>query len=111
MGRLDVAPVNFRLILSTRCSVGGMRRQSPYFIEIVIFVVGILLAIGFASSACAQDGSPVRLMDQPPFDLLTLDKTNDSKVYKIYPARLPGRKIPEKPKPTEKLRVKLLEDE
>src|SRR6266404_9312612 len=60
--------------------------------------------------ACAQD-APLRLMDQPPFDILTLDKTNDSKVYKIYPVRLPGRKIPEKPKPTDKIRVKLLEDE
>jgi peptide/nickel transport system substrate-binding protein len=51
------------------------------------------------------------LIDQPPFDVVTLDKANDSKVYKIHPVNLPGRRIPEKPKASEKLRVKLLENE
>src|SRR5438034_607816 len=59
----------------------------------------------------AQEDSQPRLMDQAPFDILTLDKANDNKVYKVFPVRLPGRRVPEKPKPTEKLRVKLLDDE
>src|SRR5437868_10885148 len=59
----------------------------------------------------AQDEPQPRLMDQVPFDILTLDKANDSKVYKVYPVRLPGRRVPEKPKPNEKVRVKLIEDE
>jgi tetratricopeptide (TPR) repeat protein len=50
-------------------------------------------------------------MDQAPFDVVTLDKANDGKVYKVYPLRLPGRRVPEKPRPSEKLRVKLLENE
>jgi hypothetical protein len=50
-------------------------------------------------------------MDQQPFDVLTLDKANESKVFKIYPVRLPGRKVPENPRRTEKIRIKLLENE
>src|SRR5690349_1060883 len=63
------------------------------------------------SSLLSQDEPQPRLMDQVPFDILTLDKANDNKVYKVYPVHLPGRRVPEKPKPTEKLRVKLVEDE
>src|SRR2546421_7765412 len=74
---------------------------------IAALLVGISQA---AMVAHAQEPLP-RLMDQPPFDILTLDKANDNKVYKVFPVRLPGRRIPEKPKPTEKLRVKLLEEE
>src|SRR5438552_9826137 len=77
-----------------------------------ICIAALLVGISQAAiSAQAQDAPPARLMDQPPFDILTLDKASDNKVYKVYPVRLPGRKIPEKPKPTDKLRVKLLEDE
>ncbi len=50
-------------------------------------------------------------MDQVPFDLLTLDKANDNKVFKVFPVRLPGRRVPEKPRPSEKIRVKLVEDD
>ncbi len=50
-------------------------------------------------------------MNQAPFDVVTLDKANDSKVYKVYPLRLPGRRVPERPRLSDKLRVKLLENE
>lgn len=50
-------------------------------------------------------------MDQAPYDVLTLDRANDSKVLKIAPVRLPNRRVPENPKRTDKLRIKLLEDE
>src|SRR5262245_48861087 len=56
-----------------------------------------------------QDAKSARLIDQPPFDIVTLDKANDSKVYKIFPLALPGRKVPENPKATEKIRIKLLD--
>src|SRR5438067_5812240 len=80
------------------------------------FVRACIIAVLFAASqaaisARAQDEPQPRLMDQVPFDILTLDKANDSKVYKVYPVRLPGRRVPEKPKPNEKVRVKLIEDE
>src|SRR4051812_16536861 len=75
--------------------------------------LGLLLLslILHPSSLSAQDEPQPRLMDQVPFDILTLDKANDNKVYKVYPVRLPGRRVPEKPKPNEKIRVKLIEDE
>jgi hypothetical protein len=63
------------------------------------------------ATAAAQDGGRELLMNQIPFDVLTLDKANEGRVYKVYPVRLPGRRIPEKPKPTDKLRVKLIEDD
>ncbi len=53
----------------------------------------------------------VRLMDQAPYDVLTLDRANDNKIFKVAPLRLPNRRVPENPKRTDKLRVKLLEDE
>src|SRR5262245_24410964 len=59
----------------------------------------------------AQDFPTGRLMDELPYDILTLDRANDGKVFKVYPIRLPGRRVPEKPKPTDKIRVKLLESE
>ena len=70
-----------------------------------------LLLLALAGPARGQEDAPPRLMDQTPFDILTLDKANDSKVYKIYPVRLPGRRVPEKPKATEKIRVKLIEND
>jgi tetratricopeptide (TPR) repeat protein len=59
----------------------------------------------------AQDAATTRLMDQPPFDMLTLDKANDSKVYKVRPVRLPNRRVPEKPRPTDSIRVKMMEND
>src|SRR5262245_7892070 len=56
-----------------------------------------------------QDAGRELLMHQPPFDVLTLDKTNDNKVYKVYPVPLPGRRVPERPRSSDKLRVKLME--
>src|SRR6267142_4331451 len=67
--------------------------------------------IASAQSVFAQDEKAERLMDQPPFDVLTLDKANESKVYKVHPIHLPGRRVPERPKLTDKLRIKLLENE
>src|SRR4051812_5358692 len=59
----------------------------------------------------AQHPPAGRLMDQPPFDVLTLDKANESKVYKIFPLRLPNRRVPENPKRTDKVRIKLLDND
>src|SRR5262249_20959209 len=91
--------------------VSANRSASRYRAPSIFFVLLISLAILRPSSLCAQDEPQPRLMDQVPFDILTLDKANDNKVYKVYPVRLPGRRIPDKPRPTDKLRVKLIEDE
>lgn len=70
---------------------------------------GLLVLLG----ACAlpmvigQDARPPRLIDEQPYDSITLDKANDSKVIKVDLLVLPARKVPEKPKATDKLRIKL----
>jgi len=61
------------------------------------------------SMTAAQEARPPRLIDDPPYDVITLDKANDGKVIKIEPLDLPGRKVPDKPKATDKLRIKLLD--
>src|SRR5262245_23895034 len=83
------------------------RRRAPSVFSVLLISSVILQP----SSLCAQDEPQPRLMDQVPFDILTLDKANDNKVYKVYPLRLPGRRVPDKPRATDKLRVKLIEDE
>ena len=75
-----------------------------------ILALALLMFATFLQLAFGQEPT-ARLMDQAPFDVLTLDKANDSKVCKITPVRLPGRKVPENPKRTDKLRIKLLEND
>src|SRR5436190_458672 len=70
-----------------------------------------LVVFAHAAMAIAQEPAAGRLMDQAPFDVLTLDKANESKVFKIYAVRLPGRRVPDNPRRTEKIRIKLLDDE
>jgi len=55
----------------------------------------------------AQDSRS--LLDQEPFDQLTLDEANGSEVIKVAPIRFPGGRPPEKPKSSDKLTVKLLD--
>src|SRR5437773_6644435 len=73
--------------------------------------VMLVLSTQYLVRSTAQDNASSLLMHQTPFDVLTLDKANDSKVFKVYPVRLAGRRVPEKPKPTDKIRVKLLEND
>ena len=67
----------------------------------------LLALAGFTS---AQEPLKQRIIDRPPFDRLTLDKMNENKVLIIRPLALPGRRLPDKPKPTDKLRIQVLDD-
>jgi hypothetical protein len=67
------------------------------------------LACG-GSAAIGQEPLKQRLIDVAPFDRMTLDKANENKVLVIRPVALPGRVVPEKPKPTEKLRIFILDE-
>jgi ABC-type transport system substrate-binding protein len=51
-----------------------------------------------------------RLIDRDPFDRMTLTEANESKVLLLRPVDLPDRLVPEMPRPSDKLRVRLLED-
>jgi ABC-type transport system substrate-binding protein len=49
------------------------------------------------------------LLEGEPFDLITLNKANDNKVLKVKPLDLPNRQLPAKPRPRDKLVVRLLD--
>jgi ABC-type transport system substrate-binding protein len=53
---------------------------------------------------------PARIFEAEPFDRLTLDAANENAELKVRPIPFPNRRVPVKPKPSEKLRVKLLDD-
>src|SRR5262245_14387100 len=111
--------LRFVFIQPTVCSASRSRpgkvrtrneeRAVRYRMAVVsaVFVASALLT----GAVSGQDAATARLMDQPPFDVLTLDKANDSKVYKVHPVRLPNRRVPEKPRPTESIRVKMMEND
>jgi len=61
-----------------------------------------------ADEAKADAEVSLRLIDQEPWDRLQLDQANGNEVFKIVP--LPSRVVPVNPSPTQKLRIRLLED-
>ncbi|MDZ7616981.1 MAG: ABC transporter substrate-binding protein, partial [Patescibacteria group bacterium] len=48
------------------------------------------------------------LYEQEPFDRITLNAANEGAVLEVEPLDLPQRRVPEKPKPGDKLRIRLL---
>jgi tetratricopeptide (TPR) repeat protein len=52
-----------------------------------------------------------RLIDQEPYDLLTVPDGTETKVLEVQPVRLPNRRLPTDPKPNDKIRVRLVDDE
>ncbi|MEX2174777.1 MAG: ABC transporter substrate-binding protein [Pirellulaceae bacterium] len=66
----------------------------------------LLLAIGLGTAA-AQEG---RIIDREPFDRITLNEVNESKVLLVKPVNLPNRRVPAEPKGNDKIRVHVLED-
>jgi hypothetical protein len=72
-----------------------------------ILIAGLYLC-GRPLVLVGQGEKTERLIDQPAFDLVTLDKANDSKVLKVHPLDATGRKAAETRKGT--ARIKLLDD-
>src|SRR5688572_28677708 len=73
-------------------------------------VVALLLIAVVARSNGAQNAGE-RLIDREPFDRMTLDKVNENKVILLKPVPFPERRVPADPRPSEKLRVRLLEND
>ncbi len=75
-------------------------------------LVGLWATVAFCllpTGLTAQDGIEVEeapLIDQQPFDLITLTEGRGS--FKVAPLPFPGRVVPSAPKPTDKLEVVLL---
>lgn len=72
---------------------------------------------GFVFLGCCLAGivSPLSAQQTPlyeaePFDVVKLDDANMGAELKVRPIPFPNRRVPVKPKPSEKIRVKLLDD-
>ncbi len=61
----------------------------------------------FGSSAVAADAPP--LYETEPYDQITLDAANNNAVFKVFPLDLPNRQVPRNPKPTDEVRIRLLD--
>ena len=53
---------------------------------------------------------PKKFYELEPYDIITLDKTNDNKELKVMPLQLPERRLPEQVKRVGKLKVRLFDD-
>ncbi len=62
------------------------------------------------SRGYSQPPAAQRIFEGDPFDRLTLDDANENAVLRVRTIQFPNRKPPTKPKPSDKLRVKLIED-
>ena len=69
-------------------------------------VLALLSATLNAQAPTAEDDRP--LIDQPPFDLITLQAEAGGASVKVLPLPFPDRKLPANPPPTERLRVVLV---
>lgn len=73
-----------------------------------IVLLCLLVSTGLlrAQEVAEQDNRP--LIDQQPFDLIVLQADAGGESVKVLPLPFPGRKVPENPPRTEKLRVVLV---
>ena len=72
---------------------------------------GVLFACCyFILTSHALLAQQTRLFENEPFDLIKLDEANNNAELKVRPIQFPNRRLPAKPKPSEKVRVKLLDD-
>ncbi|OHB66748.1 MAG: hypothetical protein A2V70_09980 [Planctomycetes bacterium RBG_13_63_9] len=79
-----------------------LRQENPGVWLAAALFVGLLLA----APLWAQE----RLFEQDPFDLITLDRSNEGKVLKVEPLDLPNRQLPERPRPSDKLPIRLVDE-
>jgi tetratricopeptide (TPR) repeat protein len=73
-----------------------------------------LLLLAVPGAALAQaDGAvaPQRLFEREPFDRITCTQAFDGEVIDVKPIDFKNRRLPEKPKPSDKIRVQRLDDE
>src|SRR5262245_42868057 len=90
-------------VLSTQ---SRSRKTQPCLLKTVSLVLTLFIC---PLQISGQDAKGPRLIDEPPFDRLTLDKASDNKVLKIAPLNLPGRQVPKAPKGTDRIKIKLLD--
>jgi len=96
----------------TMIATAAARRQAAIArLRLLFEGVAVLVAVGACWLALREPAAAeVPLYEQEPYDQITLNKANDNAVLKVRPLDLPGRRVPENPRRTDKLVVRLLED-
>ncbi len=72
-----------------------------YCLPLVLFLLAAVSRAALAQS----------LISEEPHDLITIPDGKETKTISVYPVKLPNRRIPTDAKPTDKLRIRLLDDE
>lgn len=85
-----------------RVAYGILTNSATGMYAIICCALLVLPAVG------QEEG---RLIDQEPYDLLTIPSGKETTTLKVYPVKLPNRRLPEAPKPTDKIPVRLVDDE
>jgi len=73
------------------------------------FFLAVVLASTALLARVAVAADEVPLYEEDPFDRITLNQQNQGAVLKVRPLELPGRRLPERPRPGDKLTVQLLD--
>lgn len=82
---------------------------SPHFAKpILLALAWLALVSAWSREVSAQGGK--RLYQQVPFDRITIEEMGMPQVLVVQPLKLPGRLVPSNPRPTEKLRLRLVND-
>ncbi len=90
--------------------LNAMPRHCERPVRAWIIALGAVIALCLVHHAQAQEnGGSQRLLDQQPFDQITLNDSNKT-VLTVELLDFPNRKVPLKPKPTDKFTVRLLDN-
>ncbi|MCO6455686.1 MAG: hypothetical protein J5I93_10365 [Pirellulaceae bacterium] len=81
-----------------------MMNLMPHLRFAAAILVGLVTGLAWSGAALAQRP----LYDREPFDRITLNEANENAVLEVVPIQFPGRRVPEAPRGSDKLRVELL---
>jgi tetratricopeptide (TPR) repeat protein len=96
-----------------RLALPTWRRPAAGSCRLVLTVLAAWSAAALAAHPCpagAQDAAPQRMFEREPYDELTLRDNGQERVFAIVPLDLQPRRLPEKRQPTDRIRVRLLDD-
>ncbi|MDP6468831.1 MAG: ABC transporter substrate-binding protein [Pirellulaceae bacterium] len=107
-------PINARI--GSPKSVRGCAAVSfAPFARLLIACFFPMFAVGQDEAEAEAEDPPelpeVRLLEQDPFDLITLDETNKKAQLRVYPISFPGGRPPANPNPADKIKFRLIKDD
>lgn len=92
---------------------------APPTMVLALLLAAFLIPVSAGGQEAAKPADPaapppppeVRLLEQEPFDLITMDETNKKAQLKVYPVSFPGGRPPSNPNPAAKLTFRLIKDD